>query len=964
MTDPSRPGAGLRRAPTRIVGIYVAFGLLWIWLSDWSIVWMRHTDVAGFLAIAFKGSLFVGVTGLLLLWLMRREVAEAIRLESLLRGVVDGTTDAVFVKDRDGRYLLANEPAARIMGRSTSEVLGRHDRDLFDAASAERIVRNDRAVLDEGQVTTFEETITPSATELTRTYLATKAPFRDSGGAIAGLIGISRDITERKRIEVALKESDARLREAQRIARLGSWSWEPPTGRVQWTEAEFELFGMRDQEVEPSFDLFLSLVHPDDRPTAVARVEAMLAGSDEFADDLRIVRPDGGVIWVHSRARATRNEAGELVLVEGIDQDITAMIAAETELRSERDRLEKLMEAVPVAICSFQISPDGRISMPFASHRIEPIYGLSPADLERDASGLFARIHPDDVERVRASIDESSRTMSLWRDEFRVNSPDLGEIWIEGCSVPSRQPDGSLLWHGYVNDITARRQADAALRGSERRLRLALEAAGAIAFTWDVPRNVVTRYFSTEPALPITEHQLASLDDVRARIHPDDLEEFDANLEACLRSGSEYRNSYRVIRPDGTVGCLEEYGYLDRDDEGKPSGLTGMSIDVTERKALQTRFIQAQKMEAVGRLAGGVAHDFNNLLTIINGYSELLLMSESLNEERRRESTAAIREAGERATRLTRQLLALGRKAVIEPRVLDLNALVVESTRLLGRLIGEDIAIEVRTTDVPLRVRADAGQLEQVIMNLVLNARDAMPTGGRLTIRTEADERGDDGSPRFARLSVTDTGHGIDEEIRSRIFEPFFTTKELGKGSGLGLAVVDGVVAQSGGTIDIESRLGSGTTFRLSFPLVPSDESRAASSVAKRSERGSETILLVEDEASVRKIARVALESQGYRVLEASGGPEAVRTAESYPGTIDLLISDVVMPEMGGRQLLDAIRTRRPDIKFLFMSGYTDDAVLLHGVVEATDAFLQKPFTPLRLAGKVRELLDAPETSR
>ncbi|HRF00858.1 MAG TPA: PAS domain-containing protein [Pirellulaceae bacterium] len=963
MSDPSRPGAGLHRAPARIVGIYIAFGLLWIWLSDWAIVWMGHTDTAGFLAIAAKGSLFVGVTAILLFWLMRREVAGAIRLESLLRGVVEGTTDAVFVKDRDGRYLLANDAAARVMGRTTDEVLGRHDRDLFDASSAERIVANDRAILDEGRGTTFEETITASSIGETRTYLATKAPFRDSDGRIAGLIGISRDITERKAIEVALGESDARLREAQRIARLGSWSWEPRTGRVQWTAAEYELFGISDTSVAPSFERFLSLVHPDDRPVAIARVEAMLAGSDEFADDLRIVRPDGVCIWVHSRARATRDASGELILVEGIDQDITAMVAAETELRSERDRLEKLMEAVPVAICSFQIGSDGRISMPFASQRIEAVYGIAPEGLEQDASGIFDSIHPDDIERVRATFAEAARTTSLWRDEFRLDRRGPGEIWVEGCAVPSRQPDGSLLWHGYFNDITTRRQADAALRGSERRLRLALEAAGAIAFTWDVPRDVVTRYFSTEPALPVTSQQPVTLDDVRARVHPDDLDEFDANLAACLASGSEYRNSYRVIRPDGTVACLEEYGYLDRDDEGKPSGLTGMSIDVTERKALQTRFIQAQKMEAVGRLAGGVAHDFNNLLTIINGYSELLLMSESLNEERRRESTAAIREAGERASRLTRQLLALGRKAVIEPRVLDLNALVVESTRLLGRLIGEDIAIEVRTTDVPLRVRADAGQLEQVIMNLVLNARDAMPTGGRLTIETAAAERGDDAAPRFARLSVSDTGHGIDEEIRSRIFEPFFTTKELGKGSGLGLAVVDGVVAQSGGTIDIESRIGSGTTFRLSFPLVPNDEARPASSVAKRSERGSETILLVEDEASVRKIARVALESQGYRVLEASGGPAAVRMAESYPGTIDLLISDVVMPEIGGRQLLDAIRARRPGIKVLFMSGYTDDAILLHGVVEATDAFLQKPFTPIRLAGKVRELLDAPPTS-
>ncbi|MCA9085070.1 MAG: PAS domain S-box protein [Planctomycetaceae bacterium] len=1224
MTQSPLTGTAFGSVPVRIAVLYTLFGLTWIWLSDSALIWLGLGADQVFLTGALKGTVFVALTAALLYWLVRREIAVAERSEGLLRAVVSETTDAVFVKSIDGRYLLANEAASRVIGRPVADVIGRRDLELLEAPDADRVIAHDREIIAGGTAVTFEETLTLSGLE--RTFLSTKAPFRNADGTVGGLIGVCRDISDRKatedalrvgiddltQAENALRQTEARLREAQRIARLGSWNWEPSTDRVWWSDAEYELFGLDRRSVQPSFESFLAVLHPDDRATAVERVDTMLQGADEIANDLRVIRPNGDVIWIHSRARATRDAAGKLILVEGTDQDITETMTSGLQLSAERDRFEKLMEAVPLAICSFQLSSDGTIRMPYASPHIESIYGIPPADLAQDASGVFAMIHPDDVDRTRACVEESAQTLTLWRDEFRVLNPSVGEIWVEGCSAPLRLPDGSILWHGYVNDVTNRKMMEHALRDSERRLRLALEAAGAIAFTWDIREDRVVRYFSTETALPVTEEQPGKLNGVRSQIHPDDLPGFDDRLSACLQAGTEYRNEYRVIRPDGTLTALEEYGYLDRDADGSPLFLTGIAVDVTarvaatealrtsearyrqlvdllptaifvyaddailygnpaflrmigtngpedligrspfefahpsahdaiirchelctrtgdvapgfemrlvrkdgrsvlvhtvaapisgfgqptilmavtdltereratqllrsvlssvddailtidrqgvissanpstlskfgyaedeligknigmlmpephcreygtylnsyiktgtskvigigreveccrrdgtrfpaeltvtefslegerrftgvlrdttERQKLQAQFIQAQKMDAVGRLAGGVAHDFNNLLTVIAGHCDLLMMSDLPADDYRRDSIAMILDAGERAARLTRQLLAFSRKAVSEPRLISLNDLVSNSLRLLQRLIGEDIILISNADPRSIYVTADPGQLEQVVMNLVVNARDAMPTGGKLTIETsvveETNAENTNSVPsRFACLSVSDTGHGIPDDIKNKIFEPFFTTRSVGKGTGLGLSVVHGVVNQHNGQIRVESFAGSGTTFRILLPLVTDASQEISPESANPAAPGTETILLVEDEEAVRQIAGISLKSQGYTVLEADGATTAMQYAETYDGEIHLLVSDVVMPEMGGWKLFEAIRQHRPGLRVLFMSGYTDDAVLRHGVVDASNAFIQKPFTPLSLARKVRETIDSPD---
>jgi two-component system, cell cycle sensor histidine kinase and response regulator CckA len=387
--------------------------------------------------------------------------------------------------------------------------------------------------------------------------------------------------------------------------------------------------------------------------------------------------------------------------------------------------------------------------------------------------------------------------------------------------------------------------------------------------------------------------------------------------------------------------------------------------DITEEKRLAEQFQQAQKMEAVGQLASGVAHDFNNLLTVINCYSQLLLDEISADSPQWAD-VAQVLEAGQRASELTSQLLAFSRKAIIEPKILDVNVVVESSARLLRRLIGEDVRLDTSLGRLP-PVKVDPGQLEQVFMNLAVNARDAMPEGGSLSISTkpvdlvEGISAGSEMVPpgTYVQITVKDDGSGMTPDVQARIFEPFFTTKGPGKGTGLGLATAYGIVRQAGGTILVESEPGMGATFRILLPADAQAADAPATGGPSIAPRGTETVLIAEDEGGVRRIARTILEMQGYAVLCAESGREVMRIVAEYPDPIHLLLTDVVMPDFGGRVIADEVRRRRPGIGILYMSGYTDDAILRHGVESSRDAFIQKPFTPLTLARRVREVLDS-----
>ena len=447
------------------------------------------------------------------------------------------------------------------------------------------------------------------------------------------------------------------------------------------------------------------------------------------------------------------------------------------------------------------------------------------------------------------------------------------------------------------------------------------------------------------------------------RVHPDDREAVHTAGQAAIAQGKPFDKEHRIVRPDGTVRWVHERASIVRDVTGRPARMIGTVQDITERHHLEDQLRQSQKMEAIGRLAGGIAHDLNNALTAIAGYAELAL-GDLTTEGTARADVEEIRRAAERAGSVTRQLLAFSRKQLIEARVFDLNDTVSSIARLLSRLLGSDVRVQTWVAAEALPVRGDPGQIEQAIINLAVNARDAMPAGGRLALTTAletvdeefARTHGPMTPGRYAVMRVSDTGHGMSRETQARVFEPFFTTKEIGKGTGLGLSMVYGTLKRSGGFIFVDSEVGRGTTFRLYFPAAQAGPP-APEPMPPREERprGHETLLIVEDEVSVRNLIASALKNDGYQLLLAAAAEEALSTADAHAGAIDLLLTDAILPGKSGIELVAEMTSRRPGLRVLIMSGYTEDTLSMDttGVV-----LLQKPFTPRELRSRIREALD------
>jgi PAS domain S-box-containing protein len=551
------------------------------------------------------------------------------------------------------------------------------------------------------------------------------------------------------------------------------------------------------------------------------------------------------------------------------------------------------------------------------------------------------------------------------RGEFHLVTTFGNEVWLD-CNFIPFNINGRPHLLFLADDITRRKRAEQQLRESEEQFRLIAENVADLIAVVDLDGKRVYNSPSYKGILgdPNMARGTISFNE----IHPDDQEKIKRIFQDTVRSGVGQRAEFRFLQKDGSVRFIESQGSVSRDAEGKVAKVIVVSRDVTERKILEQQLLQAQKMEAIGQLAGGVAHDFNNLLTVINGYSQLLL--EKLDPESvYRGSIAEIQKAGQRAAILTRQLLAFSRRQILAPQVIDLNVVVSEIEKMLKRLIGEDITLEVKLSPDLGKAYVDPGQIEQVITNLTVNARDAMPKGGRITIETD-NIRLDEEYARthqevqpgeYVMLGISDTGHGMDAATRARIFEPFFTTKEKGKGTGLGLSMVHGIVKQSKGSIWVYSEPGQGTVFKIYFPRMM-DETRETRELERTSASpargGNETILVTEDQEAVRVLVSAALKSKGYDVLESSRGEVALQIGKQNGKPIHLLITDVVMPGIGGRELAQNLALQHPQMKVLYMSGYTDDAIVRHGMIEKGLNFIQKPFSPEALAHKVRRILD------
>ncbi len=740
-------------------------------------------------------------------------------------------------------------------------------------------------------------------------------------------------------------------------------------GKVQfWNREAARLFGLKANEILNKD--YLEALPPELQRVQQRMIRRALEGFDTYTE-WESKRPDGSIIWLEGDFRPMHGELGETRGVVVVIHDITKIRAEENARQASEDRLREICENFPGAVFQAQLSNEGVFTFTFFSGGIHTLTEASHDEinhaLQHDTPLLTQDTRIGFIEAFR----ESATSLLPCDMEFSLTALRTGQTkWLRVRSTPKRNEDESTTWNGVMIDVTDRIRSGEALRESEARYRLMTENVTDLICRLSPTGDIQFVSPACQTLLGNTPSELVGLNwhDV---VHMDDQESVTKSYRLVVTGQGPQTLAYRLRRKDGSLVWVETSSRAVLDGQTVREVIS-VTRDIEDRKKLEAKIGNALKMEAVGRLAGGVAHDFNNLLTIINGFSEMLLKNVERQEATRSlGQIKEIRTAGERASGLVRQLLAFGRQQIQTRTRVNLNQVVNESANLLSRLIGEDITLKTELTPDLGQILADITQLDQVLMNLVVNARDALPDGGKITLRTsnveikKENKFPDEVRPgQYVLLEVEDDGCGMDEKTISRIFEPFFTTKDVGKGTGLGLAMVYGIVKQSEGHINVESRIDDGTTFRIYLPRLESSDPKLPTLGKRRPDTvfvGRETILLVEDDPSVRKVVASLIQSLGYRVVEATGGMEALRTCREYTGTIHLLLTDVVMPLMNGRELADRVKRILPGIKVLFMSGYTDDSILRHGVLDEGVAFINKPISHESLARKLQEVLQTPE---
>ncbi|MBZ5701466.1 MAG: PAS domain-containing protein [Acidobacteriia bacterium] len=781
--------------------------------------------------------------------------------------------------------------------------------------------------------------------------------------------GLLSDITEHRKSEQALHASQERLKIALDAADMGTWELDAATGIARWDENLDRLFRTSPDATTLSLEDFHRLVHAEDRPRVRRLFTRALQTGEPLAVEFRVLFPDGAVEWRSSHGHAIRDASGKILRIVGVTQNITAQKSADEALRTSEERYRSLVERLPGIAYIAEIGASGRWY--YVSPQIRDYLGYSPEEWLASSDLWFQHIHPDDRIRVLAEEERAQKSRKTLLLEYRITARDGRTVWfrdeamvLPGADVGAQAP----IFYGILYDVTDRKLAEEALRESEARLRLALEAAHLGMWEWRPETNGLfwneqqSAFYGLQP-----KDAPRTLEEFFPRVHPDDRERIRQALHASSAGANmPYAVEFRIRRPDGSVRWLASSGMVLRDASGKMLAMRGISQDITERRHLEEQLRSAQKMEAIGQLAGGIAHDFNNLLMVIQGHVELLLGRIGKDPGVNRDAEA-IQRAADRASAITQQLLAFSRKQVLQPRVLELCSVVADISSLLRRLIGAEVDLQLALSREPLWVKADEGQMERVVLNLVVNARDAMPGGGTITVETTRVSAGSAPLLRYpeippgdyVRLTVRDTGMGMDAATQARIFEPFFTTKQLGKGTGLGLATVYGIVQQSGGWISVNSVLEQGTTFEILLPAVaaPATEKREARS-GSGSLRGTETLLVVDDEEGVREVAVEFLTAQGYTVLAAESGKQALELARKHPGPIHLVVTDAVMPGMNGPAMVKWLGEIRSGFKVLYISGYADEGSILEEALARGEHFLQKPFFLDVLGRTVRSLLD------
>lgn len=878
----------------------------------------------------------------------RHRIAEALReSDKHLRQLADAIPQMVWIASPDGALVYLNSkayeytgvPSGQLEGWSWGDVIHPDDLNqlLFFWSEA---IRSEVPLDIEFRIRRFDGSY--------RWHIGRQYPSRDASGRVVTWYGTCTDIQDLKQSTQAILDREKLLRIVTDSAEVGLFV----------INTDFEFLFMNDAcgsllELEPQFAVGQSAISliGNEYDEFLGVLELAFSGwspRHEFAFRSQVT-PEK-VTWIRAKCTPSIDKDNNLTVV-AVLSDISADRHQEEAMRSSEERYRRLVDVLPDAVL---IVSRGRITFfnPTCTKLLQAdstnrLLGSDPLEL----------FHPDQRELVRYRINKVTSTgePSAWPEELTVVSKQK-EIPVHVVATPISQNDSTTVLL-CLHDLTERERTTKVLKSVLYSVRDAI-------MTVDEQGRVLMSNPAAESLFRYQNRNLVGLDASTLFVNLDTVTS--GSLRALLSLETQHATSRSWTelvgnRSDGTKFPVE-LTVTKFISEGQLR-FTLVARDISTRKQLEEQFRQSQKLEAIGRLAGGIAHDFNNLLTVINGYSDLLLFG-MRSESEFFEPLQAIRAAGDRAARLTGQLLAFGRRSLVEPQLVSLNHLIDDSVTLLRRLIGENVNLVLNLSKTPVYINADLGQLEQIIMNLVVNARDAMPQGG--TIAIETDQIGikesrngilNRNSTRFAVLSVTDDGIGMPETIRQKIFEPFFSTKEFGKGTGLGLAVVHGIVEQCGGFIEVDSYEGTGTSFRLFFPA--SDSTTPEQSLDTIDEtRGTETILVVEDEEVVRRIIRLTLESKGYNLLVASTPIEALEILKMHVGKLDMLISDLVLPQMNGRELSELVREVIPNLPVLFISGYTDDASIRTGIELSLHHFLGKPFGPLELSRKVRSVLN------
>jgi PAS domain S-box-containing protein len=777
---------------------------------------------------------------------------------------------------------------------------------------------------------------------------------RDDAGNPCRMFGFMQDISERKDAEAQLSEMTERFRLLTESSLTGVYLIQDDIFRYV-NPALASMFGYGPEEVIDKLGPN-DLAYPEDRQLVAENVRRRVSGAvDEVRYELRGLCKNGTIIHVEVHGR--RIEHGGKTGVMGTLIDITERRKAEEQLRLSEARFRSLVDHATDAIFLYDF--DGTIldvnrqACESLGYTREELIGMFGAPFD-----VIVAADPSIAEGIRDRL-KSGEVISF---DSRHQRKDGSTFPVEIRLRPFSEGEG-VFTLAIVRDITERKRTEQALLESHNLLNSVIEGTSDAIFVKDLNGRYLMINSAGAAFLGKEAGEVIGKDDT-ALFSADTAQKVVQHDRQVMASGQSVTAEETATAAGVTRTYLSTKGVL-RDAQGSVTGLIGIARDVTDLKRLEEQFRQAQKMEAIGRLAGGVAHDFNNLLTAINGYSELASL-ELPQGHPVAPLLSEIRRTGERATNLTRQLLVFSRKQVLHPQIVGLNALIGDVCKLLRPLIGEDVELSFVPEPALGVVKVDPGQFEQAIINLAVNARDALPQGGRLLIETHNVELVADSvlhsevqPGAYVQVAVSDSGVGMDPATKARIFEPFFTTKAPGKGTGLGLAMVYGFVKQSGGHIEVYSEPGHGTTFKLYLPFA--DGAALPAKQPAEPEKwpgGTETVLLVEDNDSLRDLAKLVLTTSGYVVLSARDGKEALRIAEDHPGTIDLLITDLIMPKIGGRQLTELLTQARPSLRVLLMSGYTNEVVLARSESDG-HAFLPKPFTPNSLARKVREVLDA-----